>query len=80
MERIIDIRKLVEDQGGARAVAEAIGVPRTAPYRWGRTRNVTLRTLERVLSAFPHVRIDKYVIPMENMNEHRAHKRGEPSP
>ena len=61
MRRTIDIRKMVSDQGGARAVAEAIGVPRPAPYRWSRTRNVTLRTLERMLSAFPQIKIEKYV-------------------
>jgi hypothetical protein len=77
-ERIIDLKRLIDDQGGARAVAEAIGVPRTAPYRWGRTRNVTLRTLERVLSAFPHVCIEKYVVRTESTHEHRVHSRGEP--
>ena len=66
MKKTIDIRKMVSDQGGARAVAEAIGVPRTAPYRWSRTRNITLRTLERMLSAFPQIKIEKYVQESEH--------------
>ena len=73
MKKTIDIRKMVSDQGGARAVAEAIGVPRTAPYRWSRTRNVTLRTLERMLSAFPQIKIEKYV---QESSEHES-KSGE---
>ena len=72
--RRIDIAQLINDQGGARAVAEAIGVPRTAPYRWCRTGNVTFRTLERLLSAFPHVRIEKYVI--QESKEHEISEGG----
>jgi hypothetical protein len=72
--RKIDLAQLITDQGGARAVAEAIGVPRTAPYRWCRTGNVTLKTLERMLSAFPHVRIEKYVI--QESKEHETSEGG----
>lgn len=55
-----NISKLIYDIGGPASVADAIGVSRTAPYRWIRSGSITTRTLERILTECPWIDINSY--------------------
>lgn len=56
----LDISQLVRDLGGASAVAQSIGVPRQAPYRWIKNKYVSSRVLEKIKTLHPEFNIDKY--------------------
>lgn len=55
-----DARKLIADLGGARAVAQALGLSRTTPYRWLDRSGLSARTLARLKAAFPDLSVDQY--------------------
>ena len=56
----LDIERLIEDLGGPAVVAAEIGVPRTAPYRWITGRYLSSRVMEKLVTAWPALRIDDY--------------------
>lgn len=58
----LDVERLVKDLGGPSAVAAMTGKPRTAPYRWMKTRYVNSQVLERIKNARPEMNLDDYFI------------------
>jgi len=62
----LNIKQLVRDLGGAAAVAQAIGVARTTPYRWIAHDYVSSRSLGAIKAAYPSVSIDAYFGEGEN--------------
>lgn len=58
--RRLNIGRLVNDLGGARRVAEILGVPRTAPYRWASTGYIASTHLEVLASAHPDLDLMQY--------------------
>ena len=59
-------KKLIDDCGGVREVAELLGKPRTAPYRMMSTRYMTTWHFEELKKANPSLNIDHY---FEDNNE-----------
>jgi hypothetical protein len=60
MQRKLNVRRLIEDVGGAKAASDATGAPRTAPYRWIKTGRFSVGVLERLKAAAPHLDLDDY--------------------
>jgi hypothetical protein len=56
----LNVSRLVDDLGGASAVARICGVQRTAPYGWIRRGYVGSRALERIKAAIPQLDLDYY--------------------
>jgi len=56
----LNIEQIVRDLGGASAVAQSIGVPRQAPYRWIKNKYVSSRVLEKIKTSNPNFNIDQY--------------------
>lgn len=56
----LNIRRLVDDLGGAAKVAAIVGVPRTAPYRWMRQGYIGSPALEKIKSEYPNIDLDFY--------------------
>lgn len=54
------VSKMVEDLGGAAAIAKATGMSRTTPYGWIERNYVSSRALEKIKAAFPEIDIDTY--------------------
>jgi len=50
-------KKLIDDCGGVRAVAEQLGKARTAPYRMIRTRFMTTHQLETLMQNNPTINL-----------------------
>jgi len=61
-----NVARLVKDMGGASAVANLLGTPRTAPYRWIRHRYVSSRMLEALKWHHPDLKIDEYFEDYDN--------------
>jgi hypothetical protein len=59
-EKRLNVARLVRDLGGARAVASATGVVRTAPYRWIARNYIGSPTLEQIKTAFPLIDLNQY--------------------
>lgn len=55
-----NIQKLLDDLGGARAVANMIGVGRTVPYGWVRRRFISSQHLSLIKRANPELDINLY--------------------
>ena len=55
-----DIQKLLNDLGGAPAVAKSLGVGRTVPYGWVRRRFVSSVYLSKIKEVWPTVDLDQY--------------------
>lgn len=53
-------KKLIEDFGGVRKVAEVLGKSRTAPYRMMQTRYMTTWHFEQLKQADPSINLDNY--------------------
>ena len=53
-------KKLIEDFGGVRKVAEVLGKSRTAPYRMMQTRYMTTWHFEQLKKAQPSINLDNY--------------------
>lgn len=51
---------LIDDCGGVRVVAEALGKHRTAPYRMMKTRHMTTWQLEVLKHRYPNLDLNKY--------------------
>ena len=64
-------KKLIDDCGGVREVAELLGKPRTAPYRMMSTRYMTTWHFEELKKANPSLNIDDY---FEDNNEPETEK------
>ena len=56
----LNIKKLIEDMGGATKVAKIAGVQRTAPYGWIRQGHIRSTFLEKMTTAHPHLKLDLY--------------------
>ncbi len=56
----LNVKKLVEDLGGARSAADLVGVPRTAPYRWIKTGRMSSESLAAVKKGRPNLDLDYY--------------------
>ena len=61
-------KQLIDDCGGVRAVAEALGKHRTAPYRMMKTRHMTTWQLEILKYQNPDINLDDY---FEETNDSR---------
>jgi len=59
---LFDITRLIEDCGGASALAKKLGVARTTPYRWAQQGMVSSRMLVRIKEIEPNVNIDDYIV------------------
>lgn len=57
-----DVKRLIDDLGGPREVAEMTGKSRTAPYRWIEQGFINTKVLEDIKAAQPHINIDSYFI------------------
>jgi hypothetical protein len=57
---VFNVGKLVADLGGARKVAEMLGVPRTAPYGWIRRNYLCTRNLVKLKQLHPDLNFDDY--------------------
>jgi thymidylate synthase ThyX len=55
-----DAKKLIDDCGGPRAVAEQLGKARTAPYRMIRTRFMNTHQLEKLIENNPNLNLNHY--------------------
>jgi|TARA_R110002153_G_scaffold3669_1_gene17550 hypothetical protein len=56
----LNIERLINDLGGAAAVAEATGVVRTQPYAWIRRGSIRTTILERIKETHPLLDINQY--------------------
>ena len=56
-----NIAKLIEDCGGASALAASLGVARTTPYRWLQQGMISSRMLVRIKESQPTINIDDYI-------------------
>ena len=56
----LNIEKLVDDCGGAAALASALGISRTTPYRWIAQGMMSSRMFERIKEIEPQIKIDDY--------------------
>ncbi len=60
MQAKLNIQRLIDDLGGASAVAQIAGVVRTAPYGWINRAYVSSVVLERIKSQKPELDLDLY--------------------
>ena len=60
MEAKLNIQRLIDDLGGASALAQIAGVVRTAPYGWINRAYVSSVVLERIKSQKPELDLDLY--------------------
>ena len=60
MQAQLNIQRLIDDLGGASAVAQIAGVVRTAPYGWINRAYVSSVVLERIKSQKPELDLDLY--------------------
>ena len=56
-----NIEQLIEDCGGAAALARDIGVSRTTPYRWIQQGMISSRMLVAIKKGRPDITIDDYI-------------------
>lgn len=56
----LDLDALIADLGGARVVAERIGVGRTVPYGWMRRGAISSKALSKIKESWPDVDLDHY--------------------
>ncbi len=66
----LNIGRLVQDLGGAAAVAHAVGVVRTAPYAWVRRGHIRTTVVEKIKTAHPELELDKYFEETTNEDKH----------
>ena len=57
----LDVAGLVADQGGARRVAQIVGVSRSTPYRWIREGSIGFRLVEALLANDPRLDLREYL-------------------
>lgn len=70
MSMQFNVKRLVQDCGGVRAVAEIMGKTRTAPYRMMRTNYMGTNVLAKVLEANPSLNLNDYFEKRDNDNTH----------
>lgn len=77
-ERKVKIRlnlpALINDLGGAAAVAKMTGVVRTAPYGWVRRRYVSSQILEKIKAHNPDINFDIYFDEVTNDQDEQARR------
>jgi|TARA_Y100000296_G_C5177440_1_gene260949 hypothetical protein len=56
----LNISRLINDLGGATAVAKQLGKHRTAPYGWVSRKKISSDILEQIKKFYPEVKIDEY--------------------
>lgn len=57
---VLNISRLINDLGGAAAVAKALNKHRTAPYGWIQRKKISSDILEMIKKNYPEVKIDEY--------------------
>lgn len=62
-----NIQRLIDDLGGAPAVARSLGICRTTPYGWVRRDFVSSTYLSKIKEAWPDLDLDAYFT--EELNE-----------
>ncbi|MBM38622.1 MAG: hypothetical protein CMO97_06065 [Woeseia sp.] len=55
-----NIQKLLEDLGGASAVAKQVGIGRTIPYGWVKRKFIGSNHLSKIKKANPQLDINDY--------------------
>lgn len=60
MQAKLNIQRLIDDLGGASAVAQIAGVVRTAPYGWINRAYMSSVVLEKIKSEKPEIDLDLY--------------------
>ena len=55
-----DIQRLIDDLGGAPAVAKSLGICRTTPYGWVRRDFVSSTYLSKIKEVWPALDLDQY--------------------
>lgn len=71
------IKEMVDDCGGASALAKNIGVSRTTPYRWINQGALSSRALNKIKAAYPTLDMNKYFSEEEHDGNNK--KRDKPS-
>lgn len=56
----LNVRRLIDDIGGAATAAQLAGVTRTAPYRWVKDGYLSSYVMEKFKAAHPELVIDDY--------------------
>jgi hypothetical protein len=56
----LNVKRLVDDLGGAAGTALMVGVQRTAPYRWIKDQYLSSYAMERIKAARPDIVLDDY--------------------
>lgn len=72
----LDIKRLIEDLGGARHLANNIGVGRTVPYGWVRRGSVSSNKLALIKRAYPELDLDTYFTVKEDNYDNSAERLG----
>ena len=70
-----NVQRLIDDLGGPAAVASALGIARTIPYRWKRSGTLGLDKLCLIKQHWPGVRLDTYFEETACKPSSRAKKR-----
>lgn len=60
MRKRLNLKRLVEDLGGATEVARRLRHARTTPYGWIRRGAISSRTIEQIKECWPYIDIDYY--------------------
>lgn len=56
----LNVQKLIDALGGATALANIAGAPRTAPYRWKESGRVSSYVFEKIKAARPDIDLDYF--------------------
>lgn len=56
----LNVARLIDDVGGVAVLTQKTGITRTAPYRWAQAGGISSYNLERIIDAFPHIKIGEY--------------------
>lgn len=69
-----NIKKLLDDLGGARQVANQLGICRTIPYGWIKRSFISSNYLSEIKEANPELDVNAYFEP-EGKNDRGSSKR-----
>ncbi len=74
MQTKLNIKRLIDDLGGASAVATIAGVVRTAPYGWIARDYVSSVVLEKIKSQKPELDLDLYFEHEDDYDQNEARR------
>ena len=66
----MEIKRLVEDLGGAAEVSRELGLSRTTPYRWIDQNSMNSKVLEQILAVWNIDLMDYFEV--EDLNENKG--------